>query len=51
MFLLAVTVVALAVLFLLTTLAFAVAGRSSHSLRLGGALAALLTLGLVLLLE
>jgi hypothetical protein len=51
MFLLAATVVALAVLFLLTTLAFAAAGRASHPLRLVGALAVLLTLGVVLLLE
>ena len=51
MFLLAVTVVALAVLFLLTTFALTAAGRTRHPFRLAAALAAVLALGLVLLLE
>lgn len=51
MFLLAVTLTALAVLFLLTALAFAAANRTRHPLRLAAALAVLLTVGLVLLLE
>jgi hypothetical protein len=51
MFLLATTLVALAVLFFLTTLALAAAERAPHPLRLAVALAAVLTLGLVLLLE
>jgi hypothetical protein len=51
MFLLAVTVVAVAILFLLTTLAFAAQERVSHPLRVTAALAAVLALGLVLLLE
>ena len=47
MFLLAVSVIALAVLFLLTTFAFVAEGRAAHPVRLVTAL----SLGLVLLLE
>jgi hypothetical protein len=51
MFLLAVTVTALAVLFLLTMLAFTAEGRAAHPVRLVTALAVVLSLGRVLLLE
>jgi hypothetical protein len=51
MFLLAATVTALAVLFLLTMLAFAAEGRAAHPVRLVTALTVVLSLGLVLLLE
>jgi hypothetical protein len=51
MFLLAVTVVALAVLFLLTTLALWASGDVRHPVRIVAPLAVLLTLGLMLLLE
>ena len=51
MFLLAVTVVALAVLFLLTALAFIAEGRAWHPVRLALGIAAVFTVGLVLLLE
>jgi len=51
MFLLAVTLTALAVLFLLTALALAAGDRLRHPFRLAAAMAVLLTIGLVLLLE
>ena len=51
MFLPAVIVTALAVLFLLTTFAFVAEGRAAHPVRLVTALSLSLSLGLVLLLE
>jgi hypothetical protein len=51
MFLLAVTVVAVALLFLLTTFALWASGQAWHPLRLAALLAVILSLGLVLLLE
>jgi hypothetical protein len=50
-FLLAVILTALAILFLLTTLAFTASGQVRHPIRIGCALTALLLLGLALLAE
>jgi hypothetical protein len=51
MFRLGVILTALAVLFFLTTLAFRATGRLRHPARVGAALAAVLVLGVALLLE
>jgi hypothetical protein len=50
-FLLAVILTALAILFLLTTLALTASGQVRHPIRSGGALTAMLVLGLALLAE
>jgi cytochrome bd-type quinol oxidase subunit 2 len=50
-FLVAVILLALAVLYLLTTLALSASGQLRHPIRVAGALTALLVLGLVLLAD
>jgi len=50
-FLLAVILTAFAILFLLTTLALSASGQVRHPIRAGGALTAVLILGLALLAE
>jgi hypothetical protein len=50
-FLLGVILTALAILFLLTTLALATSGQLRHPMRTGGTLTAVLILGLVLLAD
>jgi hypothetical protein len=51
MFLLAVTIVALAMLFLLTALALGAAGRIGHPYRVALAISAALVVGVALLFE
>jgi hypothetical protein len=51
MFLLAVILTALAILFLLTALALGSSGQLSHPIRVGGGLVAMLILALALLAE
>ena len=50
-FLIAVIFTALAILFLLTALALAASGQLRHPIRVGGALAVTLSLGLLLLAD